>query len=141
MNLKSYLCIFALINLSGCGFFQEPEIPSLQKIELPSEKLFITTEMLQEVSTTCHQQIDQLWQKRFSVRQDKQKDFYEMMGRAIKDCNTLDEGFKYLQSMDSPYSNYQQSFKNAQSLVEELPLSTDSPPHLSPEPALPKDNF
>lgn len=136
MNLKSYLYILTLISLSGCESFQEPETSGLPKVPSPSEQLLITTEMLQHVSTTCRQQIDQLWQKRFSVPKEKQKDFYEMMGRAVKDCNVLDEAFKYLQSMSSHYANYQQSFKNAHSFIGELPLSTVSQSHLPSETAL-----
>lgn len=132
MSLKQHLCIFAVILcIPGCASTEEPETAPLLPEALSSGQPLLTTEILQQISSTCRQQIDQLWQKRFSIQKEKQKDFYEMMGRASKNCNDLIEAFKYLQSTTSQYTSYQQALKNAQSFVGDLPVETFNQPNFS----------
>ena len=132
MSLKQHLCIFAVILcIPGCASTEEPETTSLLPETPSSGHPLLSTEIRQPMSSTCKQQSDQLWQKRFSIPKEKQKDFYEMMGRASKNCNDLIEAVKYLQSTTSQYASYQQALKNAQSFVDVLPVDTFNQPNSS----------
>src|SRR5690606_9373214 len=110
--------------IPGCVSTEEPEETNLLPIDHSSAQPPVTTEMLQQTSSACKQQVNQLWQKRFSIQKEKQKDFYEMIGRASKDCNDLIEAFKYLQSTTHQYTSYQQALQSAQSYVDGMPKDT-----------------
>lgn len=133
MNSKQYLCILAaILFIPACVSTEEPEAatPLLLETSLSGQPV-LATDILQQTSSTCRQQIDQLRQKRFSIPKEKQRDFYEMMGQASKNCNDLIEVFKYLQSTTSQYASYQQALKNAQSFANPLPVDTFNQPHSS----------
>ncbi|MBN9413495.1 MAG: hypothetical protein J0H12_06205 [Candidatus Paracaedimonas acanthamoebae] len=118
MNSKQYLYIFSvLLCTSGCVSTEEPETsPPLSNIS-SAELSPLTSEIYQQASSTCRQEIDHLWQQRFSIPKEKQKDFHEMMGRAAKNCNDLIEAFKQLQLTTSHYT---EALKKAQLLSSDV---------------------
>ncbi len=117
--MRIHLSVSALVTMiliSGCSSHEEEkEIILSQEIQPPSQSsLPLGSETLQQVSSTCKQQIEQLWHRRSQVPKGSQKNFHEALGRASSNCNELIEAFKYLQSTTIKYNNYQQSLSNAQ---------------------------
>ncbi len=124
-----------MILISGCSSHEEEKEIALLQETLPTsqQSLPLTSDTLQQVSSTCKQQIEQLWHKRLQVPKGSQKNFHEALGRASSNCNELIEAYKYLQSATIKYNNYEQSISNAQSCINDsIPSdSTYSQPHAS----------
>lgn len=133
MNSKQYLYIFSvLLCIPGCISKEESETSlPLSNITI-SEKMLLTAETFQQISSTCRQEIDHLWQQRFSIPKEKQKDFHEMIGRASKNCNDLIEAFKQLQLTTSHYT---EAFKSAQFLSTDTFNQSHSSQSISLEPS------
>ncbi|AIL12875.1 hypothetical protein IM40_04090 [Candidatus Paracaedimonas acanthamoebae] len=137
MNTLKYLGIMTVILfIPGCSSTEGPETAILLPEAPPLEHPLLTTEILQQTSLTCRQQINQVWQKRFSIPKEKQKNFYEMIGRASQNCNDLIEASKCLRASTSQYTSYQQALKNAQSFIDGFPANSFYQPNSSSQTVL-----
>jgi len=127
--------LVAMILLAGCSSYEQEKeiILSHENQPVLQSSLSLTNETLQQVSSTCKQQIEQLWHKRSQVPKGSQKNFHEALGIASSNCNELIEASKYLQATTVKYNNYQQSLSNAQTCINgDIPNdSSFSQPHVS----------
>lgn len=123
-KMPAFLGVLALV---GCT--SDQGVDELYIKEVSPSVPPMSSDVLQQLATSCRTQINDLWDKRNMVSQARQKDFSIAVGRVSRLCDIFGEYMNELRKATEHEHRYQQALQQAQAVLggQQAPSVTYEP--------------